>query len=107
MVDPGYWSHPLDIAAQVGGIRLARKMLVAPPLDSIYQGEFEPGSNRTTNAEIEEWLRGVVTSDNHETSSLAMLPKALGGVVDTSLKVYGTANVRVVGMLNRLDCTRE
>lgn len=25
-----------------------------------------------------------------------MLPKELGGVVDTSLKVYGTSNIRVV-----------
>jgi len=25
-----------------------------------------------------------------------MLPKEVGGVVDTSLKVYGTSNVRVV-----------
>lgn len=25
-----------------------------------------------------------------------MMPKEVGGVVDTSLKVYGTANVRVV-----------
>jgi hypothetical protein len=28
-----------------------------------------------------------------------MLPKADGGVVDAKLKVYGTANVRVVGEL--------
>ncbi|KAF8212664.1 alcohol oxidase [Mycena galopus ATCC 62051] len=94
-VDPAYWAHPLDVAAQVGGIKLARRMLVAPPLDSIYEGEFEPGANRTTDAEIEDWLRGVVASDNHEVGSLSMMPQSLGGVVDTSLKVYGTANVRV------------
>ncbi|KAF7350549.1 Alcohol oxidase [Mycena sanguinolenta] len=94
-VDPAYWAHPLDVAAQVGGIKLARRMLVAPPLDSIYAGEFEPGANKTTDADIEEWLRGVVASDNHEVGSLSMMPQSLGGVVDTSLKVYGTANVRV------------
>ncbi|KAJ7036714.1 alcohol oxidase [Mycena alexandri] len=95
-VDPAYWAHPLDVAAQVGGIKLARKMLIAPPLDSIYVGEFEPGSDKQTDEEIEEWLRTVVTSDNHEVGSLSMMPQSLGGVVDTSLKVYGTANVRVV-----------
>ncbi|KAJ7089030.1 alcohol oxidase [Mycena crocata] len=94
-VDPAYWAHPIDVAAQVGGIKLARKMLVAPPLDSIYAGEFEPGADKDTDAKIEEWLRGVVASDNHEVGSLSMLPQSLGGVVDTSLKVYGTANVRV------------
>ncbi|KAJ7183480.1 alcohol oxidase [Mycena filopes] len=94
-VDPAYWAHPIDVAAQVGGIKLARKMLVAPPLNSIYAGEFEPGADKQTDAEIEAWLRTVVASDNHEVGSLSMMPQSLGGVVDTSLKVYGTANVRV------------
>ncbi|KAJ7263674.1 alcohol oxidase [Mycena haematopus] len=94
-VDPAYWAHPLDVAAQVGGIKLARRMLVAPPLDSIYAGEFEPGADKKTDADIEAWLRSVVASDNHEVGSLSMMPQSLGGVVDTSLKVYGTANVRV------------
>ncbi|KAJ7592206.1 alcohol oxidase, partial [Mycena floridula] len=95
LVDPAYWAHPLDVAAQVGGIKLARKMLVAPPLGNFYQGEFEPGSDKVTDDDIEEWLRGVVASDNHEVGTMAMLPENLGGVVDNSLKIYGTANVRV------------
>ncbi|KAJ7454179.1 alcohol oxidase, partial [Mycena latifolia] len=94
-VDPAYWAHPLDVAAQVGGIKLARRMLVAPPLDSIYAGEFEPGKDKDSDAKIEEWLRGVVGSDNHEVGSLSMMPQDLGGVVDRALKVYGTQNVRV------------
>lgn len=72
-------------------------MLKAPPLDSIYRGEFEPGTDKESDSQVEEWLRSVVTSDNHEVGTLAMLPQRLGGVVDTSLKVYGTANVRVAG----------
>ncbi|KAI3608993.1 glucose oxidase, partial [Moniliophthora roreri] len=68
--------------------------LRSPPLDSIYDGEFEPGVE--SDKEIENWLRGNVTSDNHVTGTLSMLPRELGGVVDTQLKVYGTMNVRVV-----------
>lgn len=98
-VDPAYWSHPIDVAAHVAGIKLARKMLTTPPMDSIYQGEFEPGSDKQTDEAIEDWLRGVVGSDNHETGTLSMLPKELGGVVDTSLRVYGLSNVRVAGEL--------
>ncbi|KAJ7208131.1 alcohol oxidase [Mycena rebaudengoi] len=70
-VDPAYWSHPIDIAAQ------------------------QPGVEKDTDAKIEDWLRSVVASDNHEVGSLSMMPRSLGGVIDTSLKVYGTANVRV------------
>ncbi|KAF9257920.1 alcohol oxidase [Marasmius fiardii PR-910] len=95
LVDPAYWSHPLDVASHVAGIKLARKMLASPPLSSIYAGEFEPGDNKT-DGDIEAWMRSVVVSGVHETGTLAMLPQELGGVVDTSLKVYGTENVRVV-----------
>jgi len=35
-------------------------------------------------------------SNFHPISTAAMMPKEIGGVVDTSLKVYGTSNVRVV-----------
>ncbi|KIJ41960.1 GMC oxidoreductase, partial [Sphaerobolus stellatus SS14] len=94
-VDPNYWGHPMDIAAHVGGAKLARKMLRTPPLLSIFDGEFEPGDQFQTDEEIEGWLRGVVASDNHEVGTASMLPEELGGVVDTSLKVYGTNNVRV------------
>ncbi|THH06520.1 hypothetical protein EW145_g4025 [Phellinidium pouzarii] len=95
-VNPGYYSHPMDIAAHVGGVRLARRMLTAPPLGETFLGEFEPGANKTSDAQIEAWLRANATSDNHETGTCAMMPRALGGVVDTSLLVYGTSNVRVV-----------
>jgi choline dehydrogenase-like flavoprotein len=90
-------SHPLDIATHIAGIKMARKMLTTAPMDSIYQGEFEPGSDKQTDQEIEDWLRGAVQSGNHETGSLSMMPKELGGVVDTSLRVYGLSNVRVAG----------
>lgn len=87
----------------MAGIKLARKMLTTTPMNSIYQGEFEPGSDKQTDAQIEDWLRSVVQSDNHETGSLSMLPKELGGVVDTSLRVYGLSNVRVAGVLLLLE----
>jgi choline dehydrogenase len=32
----------------------------------------------------------------HPLGSMAMMAKELGGVVDTELRVYGTANVRIV-----------
>jgi choline dehydrogenase-like flavoprotein len=97
LVDPNYWAHPLDVAAHVAGIKLARKMLTTPPLGSFYTGEFEPGLDKQTDESIERWLRANVTSDNHQIGSMAMLPQALGGVVDTELKIYGTKNVRVIG----------
>ncbi|KZV86724.1 alcohol oxidase [Exidia glandulosa HHB12029] len=95
-VDPAYWSHPLDVAAHVKSVQLARKFLTTPPMNTIYGGEFEPGLDKKTDADVEAWLRSVAASDFHPMGSNVMLPKELGGVVDTQLRVYGTRNVRVV-----------
>jgi choline dehydrogenase len=38
----------------------------------------------------------VVLSNSHELGSVSMMLRELGGVVDPDLRVYGTANVRVV-----------
>ncbi|KAF9444097.1 GMC oxidoreductase [Macrolepiota fuliginosa MF-IS2] len=96
-VDPAYWSHPMDVAVLVGGVQVARKILRAPPLDSIFVEEFEPGANvGESDEQVEAYLRSVAGSDNHEVGTMSMMPKSLGGVVDTELKVYGIDNVRVV-----------
>ena len=55
--------------------------------------ENEPGNAK----DVKTWAREVAASDNHVVGSLAMMPKVLGGVVDTRTKMYGIENVRVVG----------
>jgi len=91
-VDPAYYAHPLDFETHVRGIELGRTVLKTPPLDTIYQGEYEPGDTKN----VEVWAREVAASDNHVVGSLAMMPKELGGVVDTRMRMYGIENVRVV-----------
>lgn len=73
-------------------------MLRRPPLDKIYEGENEPGEDVKTEEDLTRWARAVGSSDNHVVGSLAMMPKELGGVVDTRLRLYGARNVRVVGV---------
>ncbi|KAF9489184.1 alcohol oxidase [Pleurotus eryngii] len=96
VVDPAYYMHPLDAATHAAGISLARKTLITPPMDSIYLGEFEPGSKVRSSKDISNSLRAAIaSSDNHVTGTMAMMPKEIGGVVDTKLRVYGIENVRV------------
>ena len=97
-LDPAYYAHPLDFETHIKGIELSRKILRSPPLDTIYEGEYEPGNDVE---DIEVWAREVAASDNHVVGSLAMMPKELGGVVDTRMKMYGIENVRVVGAFRR------
>ena len=72
-------------------------MLQTPPLDTIFQGEYEPGTEKTSASAVEEWARNSVSSDNHVVGTMAMMPAEMGGVVDTRLRIYGIQNVRVVG----------
>ena len=96
VLDPAYYAHPLDFETHVKGIELSRTILRTPPLDLIYEGEYEPGDN-AKGGDVKTWAREVAASDNHVVGSLAMMPKELGGVVDTRLRMYGVENVRVVG----------
>jgi choline dehydrogenase-like flavoprotein len=94
-VDPAYWSHPVDVAMHVASYQAARKLLQTPPLRSIYVQEFEPGVDVQSDKDVEAYLKTVANSDNHEVGTMAMMPEALGGVVDTQFRVYGLENVRV------------
>ena len=78
----------------VRGIELGRTILKTPPLHTIYEGEYEPGDTKN----VEVWAREVAASDNHVVGSLAMMPKELGGVVDTRMRCKG---LRMSGLLVR------
>jgi choline dehydrogenase-like flavoprotein len=96
VIDPHYYSHPLDVDIHVASTKLARKILAAPALAELSSGEVEPGSDITSDEDVKTWLTNNVRSDWHPIGTCAMLPESLGGVVDNRLKVYGTANLRVV-----------
>lgn len=74
---------------------MARSIGEASPLSNNLTSETAPGSNVTTDDEWVTWLRGAASTEFHPSSTCAMLPLELGGVVDANLLVYGLANVRV------------
>ncbi|KAI0032423.1 glucose oxidase [Vararia minispora EC-137] len=99
-IDVGWFSVPFDLRVQVAGARLARAILSSPPTSTLSLGETVPGFNtvpaNATDAEWATWLRGAFTANSHPIGTAALMSRALGGVVDASLKVYDTANLRVV-----------
>ncbi|KAI0045945.1 GMC oxidoreductase [Auriscalpium vulgare] len=60
--------------------------------------EINPGPDVQTDEQLTAWLKKNMNTIYHTVGSCAMLPRAKGGVVDPQLKVYGTANVRVVDL---------
>ncbi|KAJ7207349.1 hypothetical protein C8J57DRAFT_1070989 [Mycena rebaudengoi] len=97
-----YFSVGLDLDVQVAGARLSRRILTSPPLNKLSTGETIPGSqvpddaNRGSDAAWQTWIKNGFASVAHPIGTAAMMRRSLGGVVDAQLKVYDTANVRVV-----------
>ncbi|KAI8059416.1 alcohol oxidase [Gilbertella persicaria] len=96
-INPQYYSYPLDVEVHVASLKLARKILDAPNgLGQWNTGETEPGKQVSSDEDMKKWLSNNVRSDWNPVGTCAMLPKELGGVVDSKLRIYGTANLRVV-----------
>ncbi|KAF6760889.1 mala s 12 allergen [Ephemerocybe angulata] len=83
VIDPQYFSHPADRTIMRQGVKLVR--LVGAALGD------------RTDDQIDAWLTNSgANTQYHPASACAMLPRKWGGVVDSDLKVYGLANVRVI-----------
>ncbi|KAJ7171196.1 hypothetical protein C8R46DRAFT_1087942 [Mycena filopes] len=97
-----YFSVGMDLDMQVAGARLARRILTSAPLSSLSTGETIPGSDvpdnaaRGSDAAWQKWIKNGFASVAHPIGTAAMMRRDLGGVVDAQLRVYDTANVRVV-----------
>jgi choline dehydrogenase-like flavoprotein len=101
-VTVNYFSVDFDLDVQVGGARLARKILSTNPMKSLSAGETFPGSKvpddaqRGTDAAWKTWIRNEFNAVAHPVGTASMMKRSLGGVVNAQLKVYDTTNVRVV-----------
>lgn len=95
-IDPAILREPVDIDVLVEGLRLTRKIANTHPLASMTTRQDHPAAELTSDAELKEYIRANAALNQHPVGTAAMVPKEDGGVVDSKLKVYGTANVRVV-----------
>ncbi|CAG9989220.1 unnamed protein product [Clonostachys byssicola] len=99
-VDPNFLSIDYDkqVSLEVG--RIARKIMSTKPLSDLFGDLIAPGDavlpENATDTQWAEFLASSCLPASHTIGTCAMLPRELGGVVDPTLKVYGTANVRVV-----------
>lgn len=112
-VDPRYFSHPIDIEMLARALLYVRKIAKTEPLASMLKpgGRQIPplreetfrNSGATESSAVDEDLedarriaRERLFTAFHPSGTCAMLPREEGGVVDSRLRLYGSANIRVV-----------
>ncbi|KAJ7605453.1 alcohol oxidase [Mycena polygramma] len=95
-IDVGYLNFDFDADLMVEGLKFNRKWSETAPFSALVQDPIVPAANISSDEDVKSFLRSTVLSHNHALGSTVMAPKALGGVVDSNLKVYGIRNVRVV-----------
>ncbi|KAF3766670.1 hypothetical protein M406DRAFT_53264 [Cryphonectria parasitica EP155] len=100
-IDPNYLSHPLDIEVLARHFQFAASRIASTePLASHLTRKLGTSSDTTLDDFIhldktKEYLRNNATGAVHYVGSCSMMPRELGGVVDSKLRVYGCSNLRV------------
>ena len=96
LINPNWLTDPAD--AEVAVAALKRQREIWSVLSDITIGEEQfPGPTVQTDAEILDWIRGVITPIWHASATCMMgRPDDPMAVIDSSARVYGVQGLRVV-----------
>lgn len=90
-IDAKYFDVPFDLEISTAGTNYTRKIGLGKTYSDMVDSEYWPG-----NVDIQEYTKTTSVTEYHPIGTASMLPRKQGGVVDPSLRVYGTSNLRVV-----------
>jgi len=94
-INPDYFSVGYDIDIMNNAMQFARRIAQASPMSELTIAETQPGATFTDET-LDDYIRTNSGTTYHPIGTCSMLPRDMGGVVDTRLIVYGTGNIRVV-----------
>jgi choline dehydrogenase-like flavoprotein len=97
LLDPNYWSDPLDKDRALKGLRLARAIMSQPALKRYVQTEILPGTKVTTDAALFDYACMNAKTDHHPVGTCRMgPPNDPESVVTPDLRLIGIEGLRVV-----------
>jgi len=95
IIDANLLGDPEDIAPLLRGLKLARKIVAAPPFARYNATEAQPGPAAQSDEALVEYIRRASSTVHHPVSSCRMGPDDKS-VVDDQLRVKGVDGLRVV-----------
>lgn len=94
-LDFRYGSDPIDMAVMMDSLRFNDELFQQPELQILQPVQKDP-PHAASDAQLQEFLNRALGTEFHPSCTAAMMPREDGGVVDSTLLVYGTQNIRVV-----------
>ncbi|EEY18875.1 choline dehydrogenase [Verticillium alfalfae VaMs.102] len=98
-IDPAHLTHSLDIEIMSRHLQFLETIVASEPLVDYLKpgGKRNPGANDplTDLESAREYIKRTAVGGNHPVGTCSMMPRELGGVVDSNLRVYGCSNLRV------------
>ncbi|KAF8501338.1 alcohol oxidase [Hysterangium stoloniferum] len=94
--NPHFLESSFDLDVLCTLTRFVRTVAETEPLKSIVLGPMIPPPSIESEEDLRNFVKNTFTTYFHSIGTAAMAPRELGGVVDPSLLVYGTHNLRVV-----------
>ncbi|GAB2461490.1 choline dehydrogenase [Comamonas humi] len=96
-MDPRYLEAPEDVDTMLSALRLARKVVAQPALQSFVQRETRPGIDVQDTDALLQYIRSCGQTSWHPIGTCKMGPDTdPNAVVDAALRVRGTTGLRVV-----------
>jgi len=95
LIDPNFLADPDDLARMVRGFRLMRELFQQPALRKLGGHEHPRSAAATSDAEIEQFIRGYADTIYHPVGTCRMGPGAMD-VVGADLRIHGLEGIRVV-----------
>jgi choline dehydrogenase len=89
-----FLSAAVDAELTVRAVRIARAVMTAPAMAPMQVTETAPGTGRTTDDEILDWVKSSAETTYHPVGTCKMGTDGMA-VVDAELRVHGMAGLRV------------
>ena len=89
-----FLSSPVDAEVTVRAVRIARAVMTAPALADLQVSELAPGTSRSADDELLDWVISAAETTYHPVGTCKMGADPMA-VVNSQLRVHGVAGLRI------------